>query len=197
MRRYRASESLPAPAASSVPAASRYGLTLSRTRVYLLPGMLGSQLGRYAATTSRPIPWNPSCRRGRGLPPGPGLPERPDIDLLGIIAYSDPEQLKLELNRAGFDVRLWDYDWRRDISALGAALAQDIAADSASDVRVVGHSMGDCSACGRCSCWIAARPWTRHAVHRRGHISSRPVFCTASAARAVIPWCAGLLGLTG
>ena len=113
-----------------------------RTRVYLLPGMLGSQLGTWRGSGQPPdLLWIDPADVVGGFLSDLRLPEGADIHSLGIIAYSYLS-LKLELNCAGFDVRLWDYDWRRDIVQLGAALAQDLARDPAPDIRIVAHSMG-------------------------------------------------------
>jgi pimeloyl-ACP methyl ester carboxylesterase len=114
----------------------------ARPRVYLLPGMLGSQLGTLRSSNQPPdLLWIDPADVVAGHLSDLRLPEGAAIHSLGIIAYTYLS-LKLELNRAGFDVRLWDYDWRQDIAQLGARLAADIAADPAPDIRIVGHSMG-------------------------------------------------------
>jgi pimeloyl-ACP methyl ester carboxylesterase len=51
-------------------------------------------------------------------------------------------KMTLSLRNAGFDAVLLDYDWRRDIGALGKQLAERIAADGCDHVALVGHSMG-------------------------------------------------------
>lgn len=114
----------------------------SRTRVYVLPGMLGSQLGTWRGGGQPPdLLWIDPADVVGGFLSDLRLPEGSDIHSLGVIAYTYLS-LKLELNCAGFEVRLWDYDWRQDIKRLGAALAIDIAADTAPDIRIVAHSMG-------------------------------------------------------
>ena len=60
---------------------------------------------------------------------------------LGAMNYSYLK-LTLSLRKAGFDAVLLDYDWRRDIEALGKQLAERIAADGHDEVALIGHSMG-------------------------------------------------------
>jgi pimeloyl-ACP methyl ester carboxylesterase len=115
-------------------------------KVYLLPGIMGSQLG---------------YRRARGLPPDllwvdPGdiargrlielrcgadrnLPHQ--LTPLGGIEYSYLP-LKLRLQAAGFEVTLYDYDWREDLVAQGAKLAARLRADGSARLALIGHSMG-------------------------------------------------------
>jgi hypothetical protein len=50
--------------------------------------------------------------------------------------------LKLRLAAAGYTVRCFDYDWRRDIAESGAVLARRLATEPARDLSVIGHSMG-------------------------------------------------------
>jgi hypothetical protein len=111
-------------------------------KVYLLPGIMGSQLG---------------YRRSHGLPPDLLWLDPTDIthgrlaelrigtstlvEPLGGIAYSYMA-LKLRLQARGFEVVLYDYDWRADLRTLGIALAARLRADTASRLALVGHSMG-------------------------------------------------------
>jgi pimeloyl-ACP methyl ester carboxylesterase len=50
--------------------------------------------------------------------------------------------LKFALEAAGYTVRCFDYDWRRDISELGIEFARRIAIEPAKQINVIGHSMG-------------------------------------------------------
>jgi hypothetical protein len=114
----------------------------SLPKVYLLPGIMGSQLG---------------SRRGHGLPPDllwldptditrGRLSElrwggHPRLEPLGGVSYSYLA-LKLRLQARGFAVVVYDYDWRADLRQLGAALAGRLAADDSAQLALVGHSMG-------------------------------------------------------
>jgi pimeloyl-ACP methyl ester carboxylesterase len=118
-----------------------------RLKVYLLPGILGSQLGRLRAPGEPPdLLWiDPSdIVNGRltelRLPRATGKPLQP-VQPLGAIVYSYLA-LKLRLAAAGFDVVLYDYDWRGDVLASGHALMLRLAADAAEQLALVGHSMG-------------------------------------------------------
>jgi pimeloyl-ACP methyl ester carboxylesterase len=110
--------------------------------IYLLPGILGSQLG---------LP------RGDGQPPDVLWLDPDDIVLgrltelhpdhatalcsLGAVVYSY-QGLKLRLAAAGFKVVLYDYDWREDVLASGRALAERLRNDPADELVLIGHSMG-------------------------------------------------------
>src|SRR5580658_1459555 len=125
-----------------------------RLKVYLLPGILGSQLGRLRAAGEPPdLLWvDPSdivngrlteLRLPRATPGKSSLrPQRlQPVQPLGAIVYSYLA-LKLRLAAAGFDVVLYDYDWRGDVLESGRALAGRLAADGAERLALVGHSMG-------------------------------------------------------
>ena len=115
----------------------------ARLKVYLLPGILGSQLGRLRAAGEPPdLLWiDPSdIVNGRltelclprstpgKLSPSTRRPLQPPqpIQPLGAIVYSYLA-LKLRLAAAGFDVVLYDYDWRGDVLASGHALMLKLA----------------------------------------------------------------------
>lgn len=111
-------------------------------KVYLLPGILGSQLGAVRPNGEPPdLLWlDPSdIMHGRlaELRRGANLAIRP----LGGIGYSYLP-LKLRLQAAGFEVVLFDYDWREDLRIVGAALAARLRADRARGIALIGHSMG-------------------------------------------------------
>ena len=126
-------------------------------RVYVLPGIMGSQLG-IARGGGKPndILWlDPiDFQLGRlsDLKFGPHSRVIP----LGAMNYTYLK-LTLSLRAAGFDAVLLDYDWRRDMATLGKQLAGRIAADGRDDVALVGHSMGG----------LVARGALMHAVGRR------------------------------
>src|SRR5579863_9848088 len=119
-----------------------------RLKVYLLPGILGSQLGRRRAAGEPPdLLWiDPSdIVNGRltelRLPRSTSGKSPQPVQPLGAIVYSYLA-LKLRLAAAGFDVVLYDYDWRGDVLASGHALMLKLAADPAEQLALVGHSMG-------------------------------------------------------
>jgi pimeloyl-ACP methyl ester carboxylesterase len=111
-------------------------------QVYLLPGIMGSQLGTVRSGGEPPdLLWlDPSdIVQGRltELRRGANLSIRP----LGGIEYSYLP-LKLRLQAAGFEVLLYDYDWREDLRIVGAALAARLRADRGRSIALIGHSMG-------------------------------------------------------
>jgi pimeloyl-ACP methyl ester carboxylesterase len=112
-------------------------------RIYLLPGLLGSQLG-----------WP----RGHGEPPdllwldpydvvAGGLtrlrPQRGGSSPvpLGLITHTYLA-LQLRLQASGLSVVTYDYDWRHDVSASARALATRLERDPAESLILLGHSMG-------------------------------------------------------
>jgi len=142
--------------AATRPMADRRRVPAARPRlkVYLLPGILGSQLGLPRSAGQPPdLLWIdpadivhgrltelrlPRATTGRAPPAvRPALSVRP----LGAIVYSYLA-LKLRLAAAGFDVVLYDYDWRGDLLVTGRALADRLAADDAGELALIGHSMG-------------------------------------------------------
>ncbi len=111
-------------------------------KIYLLPGIMGSQLG-YPRTHGLPpdLLWlDPTdIARGRLSELRCGASQR--IQPLGGIAYSYLA-LKLRLQARGFEVVLHDYDWRADLRTLGASLAARLVGDGSPQLALIGHSMG-------------------------------------------------------
>lgn len=111
-------------------------------RVYVIPGIMGSQLGlARAAPLPVDVVWlDPIDISTGGLL---ALQLTPDsrIEPLEAMLYNYL-RLKLELERAGFDPVLHRYDWRRSVGELGEELAARVRADRAGSVRLVTHSMG-------------------------------------------------------
>lgn len=110
--------------------------------VYLLPGIMGSQLGYWRNRgQAADLVWlDPSdIVRGRlaRLRWGADAALQP----LGAITYTYLA-LKLRLQVAGFAVVLHDYDWRADLRVLGSQLAARMRADASAQLALVGHSMG-------------------------------------------------------
>ncbi|MGC4029121.1 MAG: hypothetical protein QM696_09640 [Steroidobacteraceae bacterium] len=109
--------------------------------VVLVPGIMGSQLG-----LPRPAPlpdnllWIDPVDFQQGHLELLALPG-PPIRSLGPVLYSYLP-LKLALEAAGWTVRYFDYDWRLDLNDQGRALAARLAAETASNLQIIGHSMG-------------------------------------------------------
>jgi pimeloyl-ACP methyl ester carboxylesterase len=111
-------------------------------RVYVLPGIMGSQLG-LARSGGRPkdILWLDPIDFQSGRLTDLRLRAGTRVVAMGAMNYSYLK-LTLSLRVAGFDAVLLDYDWRRDIATLGKQLADLIAAGGHDDVALIGHSMG-------------------------------------------------------
>ncbi|MCB1739853.1 MAG: CHAT domain-containing protein [Gammaproteobacteria bacterium] len=113
-------------------------------RVLILPGIMGSKLGEPGLLLDDVIwidPFDIIAGRWHTL----RLPDGdPDVKATGVVllAYL---KIKLKLRLAGFDADFHPFDWRQDIAALGAELAQRIegeAREGFGDVYLVAHSMG-------------------------------------------------------
>lgn len=111
-------------------------------RVYVLPGIMGSQLG-FVRGGHKPndVLWLDPIDIAFGRLTDLRLPENSRIVPLGAMSYSYLK-ITLSLRKAGFDAVLLDYDWRRDIATLGKLLAERIDADGRDDIALIGHSMG-------------------------------------------------------
>jgi hypothetical protein len=111
-------------------------------RVYVLPGIMGSQLG-FVRGGQRPddILWLDPVDIAFGRLVDLKMTPGSRVVALGAMNYTYLK-ITLSLRKAGFDAVLLDYDWRRDIASLGKLLAERIASDGKEDVALVGHSMG-------------------------------------------------------
>ena len=111
-------------------------------RVYVLPGIMGSQLGLVrGGGKPNDILWLDPIDFQLGRLTDLRLNATSRVVSLGAMNYSYLK-LTLSLRAAGFDAALLDYDWRRDVATLGTQLAERIAADGREDVALVAHSMG-------------------------------------------------------
>jgi hypothetical protein len=127
-----------AAAAAKLRKRSRTGGGSRRTRVLIVPGMMGSRLcdARAKALWVDPVRiaaghlarLRLSAKSSSGLRPVGAL----------LPAYA---KLKLKLAIEGFDARFFAYDWRLGIDRIGAALASKILAGG-NPVSLVAHSMG-------------------------------------------------------
>jgi hypothetical protein len=112
------------------------------TRVFVVPGIMGSQLGlKRQAPLPHDILWldpiDIEVGRLSSLHMLAGAPIVP----LGVVLYSYL-RLKLNLRASGFAPILYDYDWRQGVDELGVALADRIRREPADRIRIVAHSMG-------------------------------------------------------
>ena len=129
--------------------------------VYLIPGLLGSQLGYPRAATE---PWDVLWVDATDIAQGHlmrlrrgarGAALRP----LGALPHTYLA-LKLRLTAAGYRVVLHDYDWREDIAVSGAQLARRLGKEPAAHIALIGHSMGGLvarAALGACEAHTARR----------------------------------------
>lgn len=117
-------------------------LAADAVRVFVIPGIMGSQLGiRRQPPLPHDILWLDPIDIGVGrlscLDLSAGIPIVP----LGVVLYSYL-RLKLNLRASGFAPVFYDYDWRLGVDQLGAALARRIRAETADRIMIVAHSMG-------------------------------------------------------
>jgi pimeloyl-ACP methyl ester carboxylesterase len=117
-------------------------LAADATRVFVIPGIMGSQLGiRRQPPLPHDILWLDPIDIGVGRLSSLHLSAGTPIVPLGVVLYSYL-RLKLNLRASGFAPVLYDYDWRLGVDQLGAALAQRIHTETADRIMIVAHSMG-------------------------------------------------------
>ena len=110
-------------------------------RVYIVPGIMGSQLGLLRrAPLPNDILWLDPVDISIGNLALLRLPGAAPIVSLGVVLYTYL-RLKLHLRIAGFVPVLHDYDWRLGVDELGRALAARVQTDGGR-VMIVAHSMG-------------------------------------------------------
>ncbi len=117
-------------------------------RVLILPGIMGSKLGRERAGWFDDVVWidpvDVIAGRLRQLALPPTNAQNRAIEPLGVILFAYLK-LKLRLRSAGYDADFFPFDWRQSIDELGAALTRRIAEDDPNGhgrVSIVAHSMG-------------------------------------------------------
>jgi pimeloyl-ACP methyl ester carboxylesterase len=112
------------------------------TRVFVVPGIMGSQLGlRRPEPLPNDVLWLDPIDIGVGRLAVLQLAARAPIVSLGVVLYSYL-RLKLHLRASGFSPVFHDYDWRLGVDELGIALADRLRTDPAERVMIVAHSMG-------------------------------------------------------
>jgi pimeloyl-ACP methyl ester carboxylesterase len=123
--------------AQKTPTAARHD-----TQVYLIPGIMGSQLGRArAASQPADILWLDPLDISNGQLVRLCVAPHDQVIPLGIVLYTYL-RLKLHLQNAGFAVKCFDYDWRRGVDEIATLLAQTLERDPAARVALVAHSLG-------------------------------------------------------
>jgi pimeloyl-ACP methyl ester carboxylesterase len=111
-------------------------------RVFVVPGIMGSQLGiKREPPLPHDILWLDPIDIQVGRLSSLHLSGGAQIVPLGVVLYSYL-RLKLNLRAAGFSPVLYDYDWRRSVDELGAALAERIRNEPSDRIMIVAHSMG-------------------------------------------------------
>ena len=111
-------------------------------RVLILPGIMGSTLGKPGPLHTTDVLWINPVAIALGRLMELALDDRPSpFDAAGVVllAYL---KLKLRLKIAGFDADFYAYDWRRSLKDAGANLADAIKNDASRQVSLVAHSMG-------------------------------------------------------
>ena len=109
-------------------------------KVLILPGIMGSKLGRAKAAVAAGVLWIDPLRIAAGQLTQLALPRGAGLKPLGVMLFTYAK-IKLMLDIAGFDARFHAYDWRLNLSELGAQLAQRILKEER-PVVLVAHSMG-------------------------------------------------------
>jgi pimeloyl-ACP methyl ester carboxylesterase len=127
---------------------ARSARTRGGPRVLILPGIMGSKLGKPRLMTFfddtiwiDPVDIIAGNLRQISLVDG-----RKDIEPLGVILFAYLK-LKLRLNQAGFDADFHPFDWRQNIPSLGKELADRICKETEKNtgrrhLYLIAHSMG-------------------------------------------------------
>jgi pimeloyl-ACP methyl ester carboxylesterase len=111
-------------------------------RVLILPGIMGSKIGRPRAWLPDDVIWIDPLDIARGALRKLALGSSPSpYAALGVLQLFYLK-LKLRLRLAGFDADHYPFDWRKSIAELGAELAAALRRESAREVFLVAHSMG-------------------------------------------------------
>lgn len=110
-------------------------------RVLILPGIMGSTLGRKVLGINNVL-WLDPIEIALGRVTALKLDASPSkYRALGVILFAYL-RLKLRLRAAGFDADFYPFDWRLDLPTLGKQLAEAIQSAPFSQVNIVAHSMG-------------------------------------------------------
>ena len=110
-------------------------------RALILPGIMGSTIGRARKGLPDDIKWFDPAEIALGGMTRLALPRGRRLGPLGVLRFAY-ERLRLVLRIAGYDAVFHPYDWRIDLAANGRALADRLVSERRRDVVLVGHSMG-------------------------------------------------------
>src|SRR5262245_23686142 len=110
-------------------------------RVLILPGIMGSRLGRARSILWNDVVWIDPFDIARGKLEQLAFGRDREIRALGVILFAYLK-LKLRLVIAGFHADFHPFDWRRSLDELGADLVARMRADAAPEIHLIGHSMG-------------------------------------------------------
>src|SRR5262245_37138326 len=109
-------------------------------RVLILPGIMGSTLGKKGFLNTENILWIDPAEIALGHLTALKLDgSSSPYHAVGVVLFAYLK-LKLRLRIAGFDADFFAYDWRRSLAELGSTLAGAI--KDGPDVMLVAHSMG-------------------------------------------------------
>jgi pimeloyl-ACP methyl ester carboxylesterase len=109
-------------------------------RVLILPGIMGSRLGRADRRHGAEVLWIDPLQIAAGRLTDLTLPAGKALQSNGIVLFSYAK-LKLKLQLDGCEADFFPYDWRLGLDELGADLAARLAADGR-PVTLIAHSMG-------------------------------------------------------
>jgi len=111
-------------------------------RVLILPGIMGSKLGKPRFKIFDDVLWIDPIDIARGqlieLALNGAVTKYKAVGVV-LLAYL---KLKLRLKIGGYDVDFYPFDWRLGLNVLGTQLVQRLAQEHAQDIYLVAHSMG-------------------------------------------------------
>jgi hypothetical protein len=110
-------------------------------RLLILPGIMGSSIGRLRKSGGADVTWFDPVEIAQGQLVKLALPAGNRYWAVGVLKFAY-ERLRLVLRLAGFDAVFHPYDWRRDVLWNGRELADRLLRERRQDVVLVGHSMG-------------------------------------------------------
>ena len=110
-------------------------------RVLILPGIMGSTIGRRRKDGSEDVTWFDPFEIAQGQLVKLALPAGGRYGPLDALRFAY-ERLRLVLRIAGFDAAYHPFDWRRDLDWSGRELAERLLRERRKDVVLVGHSLG-------------------------------------------------------
>ena len=110
-------------------------------RLLILPGIMGSSIGRLRKNGGADVTWFDPVEIAQGQLLKLALPAGNRYWAVGVLKFAY-ERLRLVLRIAGFDAVFHPYDWRRDMLWNGRELADRLLREKRQDVVIVGHSMG-------------------------------------------------------